>query len=626
VKKGGFARLLSSLLLAGLLIPGAGAIEVNWLSDGLRVAADLYGETVTLEADDPVVVAGEDTTGSVCYGLVSQSGKVILAPSYRDAKPFSEGLALVRRNGEGTKYGFIDRDGKTAIPLRYSAAGSFSEGYAWFRKDTEDGAQAGFVDKTGKERVLLPYDETGSFSEGLAWVMQRSGSESDPKYGFVVHTGMAVVSPRYDGAEDFSGGLARVMRLDENGTAKYGFVDRTGKLAVPLDYDSAESFSEDLALVRRDGEGWGFIDRYGEVVVPLVYDGAASFSGGLAPVVKRDADGNKKYGAVDQTGELVVPLAYDYISEFTEGFAVVGKIDEVGTEKYGFVDKSGKLVIPTVYDKVLHFSEGLALVISDGGDGEKNAAFIDETGQEVLPLTYNGVRSFAGGCARVIRLGDGGRRRYGFIDQSGAELLPAEYMEAELFPENRLGYVSDVAGRFGLFSLSTDVPAAQEPNPDGAEKTDEDPPKIAYASTQTVEVDGEPVEFEMYSLLSKTGKPVNYIKARDLAQVLNGTPAQFNVGYDDGGVNLEPGEPYVSIGTEMHTPFSGDRAYTVPENPTKVNGEEAKLKAIMLTGNKGGGYTYYKLRHLGKALNFNVGWSSERGVFIETDKPYSKNN
>lgn len=36
----------------------------------------------------------------------------------------------------------------------------------------------------------------------------------------------------------------------------------------------------------------------------------------------------------------------------------------------------------------------------------------------------------------------------------------------------------------------------------------------------------------------------------------------------------------------------------------------------------GDGTNYIKLRDLGAALGFNVGWSVERGVFIETDKPY----
>ena len=43
----------------------------------------------------------------------------------------------------------------------------------------------------------------------------------------------------------------------------------------------------------------------------------------------------------------------------------------------------------------------------------------------------------------------------------------------------------------------------------------------------------------------------------------------------------------------------------------------------MLTDDSGGAYTYYKLRDLGKALGFNVDWSAEKGVFVETDKPYS---
>jgi len=38
---------------------------------------------------------------------------------------------------------------------------------------------------------------------------------------------------------------------------------------------------------------------------------------------------------------------------------------------------------------------------------------------------------------------------------------------------------------------------------------------------------------------------------------------------------------------------------------------------------QGGGYIYYQLRDLGKALGFNVGWSAGRGIFIETDKPDS---
>lgn len=148
------------------------------------------------------------------------------------------------------------------------------------------------------------------------------------------------------------------------------------------------------------------------------------------------------------------------------------------------------------------------------------------------------------------------------------------------------------------------------------------PTGTAYPSIQPVEVDGAMMEFQMYALRDEKGNPINYVKVRDLALVLNGTKAQFSVNWR-GMVDLVPGDPYISVGTEHFTPFSGERNYTVPDNPTSVNGVSSSLQAFVLTDDEGGEYTYYKLRDLGRALNFNVDWSAERGVFIETDKPYS---
>ena len=144
----------------------------------------------------------------------------------------------------------------------------------------------------------------------------------------------------------------------------------------------------------------------------------------------------------------------------------------------------------------------------------------------------------------------------------------------------------------------------------------------AVASTQTVTVDGKKVEFQMYALVDENGNGTNYIKLRDMAQVLNGTKAQFSVGYD-GTISLTTGQAYTSTGTEMTTPFSGDRSYTGGARTVKINGSNVDMTAITLLDNAGGGYNYFKLRDLGKALGFNVGYSNERGVFIESDKPYA---
>lgn len=143
----------------------------------------------------------------------------------------------------------------------------------------------------------------------------------------------------------------------------------------------------------------------------------------------------------------------------------------------------------------------------------------------------------------------------------------------------------------------------------------------AYASSSTITVDGEQVDFQAYALKDANGNETNYLKLRDVAYILNGTDAQFQVGWDD-SVVITTGTAYTVNGSEMSTPFSGNRAYEDASAATKVNGTLVQLSAILLKDASGNGYTYYKLRDLGQALGFNVGWSAEKGIYIETDKPY----
>lgn len=112
------------------------------------------------------------------------------------------------------------------------------------------------------------------------------------------------------------------------------------------------------------------------------------------------------------------------------------------------------------------------------------------------------------------------------------------------------------------------------------------------------------------------------MKLRDIAMLLNGSAAQFEVGWD-GNINLVTGAGYTANGTELKTPFSGDRTYTPGSSPVKLNGVLADLDAFVLLDDDGNGYTYFKLRDLGRLLDFNVGWSAARGIFIETDKAYT---
>lgn len=146
--------------------------------------------------------------------------------------------------------------------------------------------------------------------------------------------------------------------------------------------------------------------------------------------------------------------------------------------------------------------------------------------------------------------------------------------------------------------------------------------KLAFPSTQPVEIDGDRYEFSMYALKDDKGNQTNYVRVRDFARIMNQRTAQrFNVTWNGarGAVDIVRGEDYVPDGSELSTPFSGRRVYETPELVTLVDGEAVSLETFTLTDDAGGGYTYYKLRDLGAALGFTVDWSAQRGITIETE-------
>ncbi|MBQ7713498.1 MAG: hypothetical protein IJT71_01250 [Oscillospiraceae bacterium] len=147
----------------------------------------------------------------------------------------------------------------------------------------------------------------------------------------------------------------------------------------------------------------------------------------------------------------------------------------------------------------------------------------------------------------------------------------------------------------------------------------------AYERSQTIELDGKSVTLPAYALKDGKGGETNYVKLRDLASLLNDTTARFNVGWDEAAnaVTVTSKTAYAANGSEMTTPFSGDRSYQENTAAVLLDGAAAELAGIVLTDSKGGGYTYFKLRDVGKALGFNVGWSEARGIYLESDRPYA---
>lgn len=507
---------------------------------------------------------------------------------YDDAEDFSEGLAAVKQNG---KWGYVDKTGKEVIAYKYDNARSFSEGLAAVYLDEK----WGYIDKTGKEVVAYKYDNAQSFSEGLAAVGQTGKGA-----GFIDKTGKEIVPCKYTEVRPFSEGLAAVREGTGYGI-KWGFVDKTGEVVIPVGKYSypyyALSFHEGLTAVNNDAYGPardpnarnGFINTAGELVIPYQYyevPEVKGFQNGFVAV----GNENGKWGVADRTGKLTVPYQYNRIQSLWSGRLVVNNENM----DYALIDTTGKQLVPFgKYDCIIDSYDDLIRVYNCSSN-DTYYGYIDAAGREVIPCVprkYYRMMDFSEGFAIVQNKES---FRWGFIDKTCKEVVPCKYSWVSEFSE---GYAAVQLGdKWGYIAVST--------------------PQTAYPSTQTVEVDGEKVTFQCYALKEGNGM-TNYIKLRDVADVLNGSPAQFEVGYY-GAVNIATGWAYTPNGSEGSTPFSGQRECLPTTQKVNIDGALTNLAAFTLTDDAGGGYTYYKLRDLGEAIGFKVDWTAERGIFIET--------
>lgn len=532
----------------------------------------------------------------------------IVPCEYDDAEDFSNGLAAVMRDKRRKTWsdyfedwtyfedwGFIDKTGREVIPCGYNDARDFSETLAAVGTSiggTHKGFTTGdlvrpfvrgwgYIDKTGEIVVPGKYTLAYDFSEGLAAV--RIGEYPNDKWGYINVAGEEVVPCIYDDAGAFSEGIAAVM-----GHGNWGCIDKTGKEVVPCTYSHIAAFSEGRARVSVYDGGYGYIDTTGKEVIPCTYSGARNFSGGLAAVQTWNG-----WGFINATGREIVPCMYRMVEDFSEGLAVVEREDDW---TWGYVDTTGREVIPCQYHNAESFSEGLAAVCV-GEYPDDKWGYINAAGEEAIPCIYDDAGAFSEGFA-AVKKGD----LWGYIDKMGKEVVPYKYNEANSFSDGIARVCLN--DKYGFLADTSRMTAT------------------AYPSAQMVEVDGKPVTFQCYALEDANGNRTNYIKLRDLAMRLNGTPAQFEVGFY-GVVNLASGWAYTPNGSENSTPFSGERQCTPATQQVNANGKNAALAAFTLTDDNGGGYTYYRLRDLGRILDFNVGWSNEYGMFLETDKPYS---
>lgn len=132
-------------------------------------------------------------------------------------------------------------------------------------------------------------------------------------------------------------------------------------------------------------------------------------------------------------------------------------------------------------------------------------------------------------------------------------------------------------------------------------------------TANAIKLDGSAVTPAGYNINDE-----NYFKLRDIAYLMNGKTAQFNVGWDaaTSSITLMTEDAYQKVGGELSEVASKP---TIRESNARVlvNGTAVSMTAYNIDGNN-----YFRLRDIGEKMGFSVDYdAANRVILIESPEP-----
>ena len=249
------------------------------------------------------------------WGYMNRQGETVIPAQWDEAKPFSQGRAVVGVYGENgfPCFGLIDTEGDLLLEPRYSRIEEDDFCYLMYEADPVMGL--------------------------VGWLDKQSGFIQEPKYDYL-----------WDNRTDC--GLILANWREESGEYKDAYLRRdTGETAILLQeqgelYPDAE-FSEGYAFIRIElFDGYSFaeylIDRDGnKTAFPSgIYPGGSVNEG-----VLRITDGDSLCGLARPDGTVIVPPQYEYVEDASEG-----RIFFHQDAKLGIMDLEGHVILPASLD------------------------------------------------------------------------------------------------------------------------------------------------------------------------------------------------------------------------------------------------------------------------------------
>ncbi|MBK7129467.1 MAG: WG repeat-containing protein [Crocinitomicaceae bacterium] len=355
------------------------------------------------------------------WGYVSEDGQHFIDPKFEDADEFSEGLAVVKINGQ---YGYINKTGQIFIQPIFDDALPFHEGHAI----VEFNGKLGMINRNGEFIIAAQYDDLGNLNNGLTYFLK------DSLYGYFDNKGVVRIQPRFSDANDFINGKA-IVAQNEN----YGLIDPFGTTFIPMKYQELRQYEHDWYLAMFD-DYYGIISIQGDTLLNFSYDYVGPFSNNRA-IVEKDG----MYNYINRDGNILLQVwlnpfsEYRQLAMFTNNYALIQQ-----DGKYNLIDTTGKKLFAQPKEKLGDYAAVMAV--------EKSGkwGYVYPTGAQAIPFTFTHAFSFNGNYAIA-----GSEPFSGIINKAGVYVINPVYEEITFLNDTLI--IAKSLGNFGLMTLQGDT-------------------------------------------------------------------------------------------------------------------------------------------------------------------------
>lgn len=353
-------------------------------------------------------------TSQGLFQCINENGEVIFELAADFVHPFSDGVAVYKRNG---LYGYVGLDGKLISAAKYEKASDYSEGVSWVKEPFSTGFI--LINKNQERLTSKTYEKHGICKEGMCAVYENE------KLGFVRITGEETIPCKYIGAPYFSENKACVSLYDSK-TEKYGFINPKGEMVIPFSYIQSgySNFENGEARVKINGKTCLINEKGTVVFTPMLSQNLEGFSSGLsATYTKPNRTG---WGFINRKNQWAIQPTYDHATSFKHGYSIVTK-----DKKKGVIDTLGNLIIPMIYDELYAnpHSDGYFVCENSG-----KRVYLNAKGEKFTDLNIEYLLSSNGHSILPYKSTTG---KMGFLNMDGTERIKAQYERANSFSEGK---------------------------------------------------------------------------------------------------------------------------------------------------------------------------------------------